>query len=290
MKYTRENYEEYALDYLEGTMTAGAREAFEAFLGQHPDIKAEFDEFEWVSLTPPDIQHPDKTTLYRRPGQGLIYFLSHNMLKIAAAIVLLLSLTFVMINRSGLPASAPDMVEQQYEPPTTPPLPKSETPLLSEKDMLVKANPEPEPQDDLLPVVPSEEAVAVTPATKSKPKEIEPQSPVVTKLQPISAPSEVAFAESTEALPEVITPEAAFAYEIAALETLPTITPVEFHLKRSITEVAPVQAVIEVSKEAQSGFKIGKFLADAHLIPKDLDRFVKEDLKEKFIPESIYTR
>ncbi|MBL7943907.1 MAG: hypothetical protein JNM00_14130 [Flavobacteriales bacterium] len=56
MKYTRDNYEMYVIDYLEGNLPTADHEAFRLFLIQHPDIAATVEGLEEVILPAMDIE------------------------------------------------------------------------------------------------------------------------------------------------------------------------------------------------------------------------------------------
>jgi len=45
MKINKLNYEAFAIDYLEGTLSADDRKAFDAFVREHPEVKAELDDY-----------------------------------------------------------------------------------------------------------------------------------------------------------------------------------------------------------------------------------------------------
>lgn len=61
-----ENYEKYALDYLEGQLTSEQKMVFELFLQDHPQIKAELEELAEIRLVAnPAVKYPDKSKLYR---------------------------------------------------------------------------------------------------------------------------------------------------------------------------------------------------------------------------------
>jgi len=47
---TRNNYEEFFLDYIEGEINAPDKEALESFLVQNPDLKKELDEMMGVNI------------------------------------------------------------------------------------------------------------------------------------------------------------------------------------------------------------------------------------------------
>ncbi len=72
---TRQNYEIYALDYIEGRLPDDLKKEFERFLNQNPDIREEI-----LSLrntiavpTPGDIPFPNKNQLKRSHIDGLTY-------------------------------------------------------------------------------------------------------------------------------------------------------------------------------------------------------------------------
>jgi hypothetical protein len=60
---TKYNYEEYCIDYIEGTLPPDTRMAFEDFLSQNPEIKAELNAFATVELVPDTEQYSGKETL-----------------------------------------------------------------------------------------------------------------------------------------------------------------------------------------------------------------------------------
>lgn len=63
-KITRNNYEVYFIDYLEGNLTSSQRNEFIAFLESNPDIKEELRSWEKVKINPDtNIQFSEKNTL-----------------------------------------------------------------------------------------------------------------------------------------------------------------------------------------------------------------------------------
>ena len=69
MKVTKLNYEEHALDYLEGTLSGEERQAFERFLDENPEIAAEVRGLgQQMPVLVPDlsVRYPDKTALRRK--------------------------------------------------------------------------------------------------------------------------------------------------------------------------------------------------------------------------------
>jgi len=64
MKINKHNYEKYFLDYHEGNLPAELVAELFIFLESHPDLKAEFESFENISLSdPPVFTFPDKDLL-----------------------------------------------------------------------------------------------------------------------------------------------------------------------------------------------------------------------------------
>lgn len=66
MRINLENYEQYALDYLEGGLTSDKIKEFEQFLQDHPEIEQELAELADIRLLPNmDTIYPHKEKLYR---------------------------------------------------------------------------------------------------------------------------------------------------------------------------------------------------------------------------------
>lgn len=65
MKITRENYESFFLDYLEGNLEEHRVDEFLEFLGMNPDLKNELHQFEAITLPPEDRKFATKQSLYR---------------------------------------------------------------------------------------------------------------------------------------------------------------------------------------------------------------------------------
>lgn len=52
MRITKKNYEEYALDYLEGNLNESDQREFLSFLSENPDIHRELEELELIEISP----------------------------------------------------------------------------------------------------------------------------------------------------------------------------------------------------------------------------------------------
>lgn len=63
MKVTRENYEIWFLDYLEGSLDQDGREKVQSFLLNHPDLADELESFSPVLSTDADLMYPRKELL-----------------------------------------------------------------------------------------------------------------------------------------------------------------------------------------------------------------------------------
>lgn len=75
MEFNLENYEEHALDYLEGSLSPPDREAFQTFLLLHPQIKDELEGFEIIEVQP-DLgeELTSKDQLYRSRRISPMFF------------------------------------------------------------------------------------------------------------------------------------------------------------------------------------------------------------------------
>jgi hypothetical protein len=68
MKFTRENFELFVIDYLEGKLTDHDNEMFLQFLRENPDIKYEVEEIKKIQLEPIVIKFNDKNNLKKNSG------------------------------------------------------------------------------------------------------------------------------------------------------------------------------------------------------------------------------
>lgn len=66
MKITRENYEPFFLDYLEGNLEEHMVDEFIEFLQQNADLKEELQQFEAVTITPDKVGFDGRHNLYRQ--------------------------------------------------------------------------------------------------------------------------------------------------------------------------------------------------------------------------------
>ncbi len=64
---TRDNYEAYLIDYMEGTLSGNLIVEIEDFLSRNPDIKNELEDIENVSIKPEKGKMPDKWNLKKAP-------------------------------------------------------------------------------------------------------------------------------------------------------------------------------------------------------------------------------
>ncbi len=79
MKITRENYESFFLDYLEGNLNELLVNELNEFLHQNPDLKEELRLFEAISLPSEDINFTGKEKLFRAPYDKNEIFDNHSV-------------------------------------------------------------------------------------------------------------------------------------------------------------------------------------------------------------------
>ena len=92
MKITKQNYEEYALDYIEGTLSAEDCQAFGRFLDSHPDIASEIAALqEEMPVLIPDLSvtYTDKPALKRKASLRPLF------IRIGAVAAVLLAGVFI---------------------------------------------------------------------------------------------------------------------------------------------------------------------------------------------------
>jgi len=60
MNISRDNYESYFIDFLEGNLNAEQIDQFLDFINQNPDLKEELHAFECISLSPEQVSFQEK--------------------------------------------------------------------------------------------------------------------------------------------------------------------------------------------------------------------------------------
>ncbi|MBX2845023.1 MAG: hypothetical protein KTR13_02330 [Saprospiraceae bacterium] len=66
MDINTSNYEEFAMDYVDGTLNETDKAAMDAFLINHPEIQAELDGLDKIVLNPEDIRYERKALLLKK--------------------------------------------------------------------------------------------------------------------------------------------------------------------------------------------------------------------------------
>lgn len=109
---TMENYEGWLMRYADGALTREEREAVEAFLEQHPELREEMEEVAGVKVTPVVATLPGKERLLKKEREGFAWW------RVAAAVALmaLAGTTLLVLNRK--PNEAGPMVAQVQPEPT----------------------------------------------------------------------------------------------------------------------------------------------------------------------------
>ena len=104
MKITIENYEAYALDYLEGSLEPREEQEFQNFLEEHPEIMEELAGLDQVVLIPDkDLYYPHKKSLYQEQKGGIIPLWRSSWM-IAASVAIFLAVgTFLFLRNSTGP-------------------------------------------------------------------------------------------------------------------------------------------------------------------------------------------
>lgn len=108
---TMENYEGWLMRYADGALTREEREAVEAFLEQHPELREEMEEVAGVKVTPVVATLPGKERLLKKEHEGFAWW------RVAAAVALmaLAGTTLLVLNRK--PDEAGPMVAQAQPEP-----------------------------------------------------------------------------------------------------------------------------------------------------------------------------
>jgi hypothetical protein len=108
---TMENYEGWLMRYADGALTREEREAVEAFLEQHPELREEMEEVAGVKVTPVVATLPGKERLLKKEREGFAWW------RVAAAVALmaLAGTTLLVLNRK--PSEDGPMIAQAQPAP-----------------------------------------------------------------------------------------------------------------------------------------------------------------------------
>ncbi|MCC8088096.1 MAG: hypothetical protein LIO79_02380 [Rikenellaceae bacterium] len=110
------NYEEFALDYLEGNLSRERSEMFEKFLIEHPDIAVDIDGLskELPVLSASEDFFSDKSRLYRTAGYTKILLWAGSAAAVLIFGVILTALWNIDRSHSGENISAPPDIVSNY--------------------------------------------------------------------------------------------------------------------------------------------------------------------------------
>lgn len=296
MKFNKENYEEYALDYLEDTMSPEDRLQFESFLWRNPDIKAEFDDFQLIYLPEPNlsVKFPGRERLIR-PVTATIPLHARNnrgtwkKWSVAAAVLLLLGVTYFSItndeNTSNnlvevAPSATPDVQLDQNEiiDPNEP----------SNKEVATVINPQvkSEGSTNTINEKISNQKNKLMNISETYAKGTGNSEGDVAALDPIEKIDEKTFiAESGEELAIDIVRDVRPIRDVVQVSTLPQRQVAPNTLEIGDRDL-PMPILI-IDEEPDEKFRLGKFLAKANLLPRSLGDIVGVGFKEKLVPESF---
>lgn len=298
MKFNKENYEAFALDYLEDAMSPEDRSQFELFLWRNPDIKAEFDNFQIIYLPEPDFteKFPNKERLIK-PVAVTIPLHARNKRgtwkkwSVAAAILLLLGITFFTTSNEE---SAPDsMVE--VAPSLTPEdeqLTQSNSideDKPSNKEVAAAVNSQ---EDSDLPGNMTKESISsqnkeltniTTDTQTNENRNLVDDLLAIDRIETLD--EEIFIAESEEDVAIDISRDVRPIRDVVQVSTLPQR---QFTSNKLETEDRDLpMPILIIDEEPDEKFRLGKFLAKANLLPRSLGDIVGVGFKEKLVPESF---
>ncbi len=298
MEFNKENYEEYALDYLEDMMSPEDRLQFESFLWKNPHIKAEFDDFQLIYLPEPNFleKFPNKEGLIR-PVAVTIPLQARNNRRawkkwsVAASILLLLGLTYYTTTNDrnvsddlvGVPPSSiqKDVPSDQKE--------SIDSEEVLDEDIVATLNSQeklvvPEKTIDKNVGDPKKETSSITKDLQAK--ENRKSSNDLAMVEPIETiDDKILIAEPEEDLNFDISRDVRPIRDVVLISALPQrqMTPNLFETEdRELT-----MPILIIDEETDEKFRLGKFLAKANLLPRSFGDIVGVGFKEKLVPESF---
>jgi len=280
MKFNVKNYEEYALEYLEGSLDQAEQKEYAVFLLLHPEIREELESFKLVTLAPNTAEvYAGKDGLHRNRGNGFY--------RVVAGMALIACLMFVYVWKSNdlpienqMTSNIPVVAETKLERETT--IKKESSaestqisvnePIIRESATTQEPSKLPDVEKDIKGDVvatfqeqPS--AFIEVPATKAKVNDVERT-----------------FDKSTFAVPtksERVLRPATFVPVINSLQQIPYEREME---KIEIIHPALIKAFSELQESNESQSKLGKWLTQVHLVPSAFEDKERSEVKNKFLP------
>ena len=280
MKFNVKNYEEYALEYLEGSLDQAEQKEYAAFLLLHPEIREELESFELVTLAPNTAEvYAGKDGLYRNRGNGFY--------RVVAGMALIACLMFVYVWKSSdtpmenkITTDITEAVTAKFERQA---VIEKESPAESEKGQdkeqlnreststaeptIVPAKKKDTEGDVVSALREKSSAVIEVPATKAKVNDVERT-----------------FDKSTFAVPtksERVLRPATFVPVLKSLQQIPYEREVE---KIEIIHPALIKAFSELQESNEPQSKLGKWLTQVHLVPSAFEDKERSEVKNKFLP------
>ena len=285
MKYTINNYEEHAIDFLDGAMSNEEVEEFRAFLELHPKIKSELHDIEVVSLPKYQVTFPLKKKLFQEEKLAKKRTLFFHLRNIAAAIILLLMITFFWTNQ----ITKDNVVVSEMQ------LEKNVGSLITDSTTEVKMATK--KQSDL--VASSSNVIANKLADKKivKTKIVQKghQAPIDLKAEVIEEPIFAVDVTEKEDVTRLLLkdaenlekPSRPEVRELSVIEPIQTTT-IRPTFSGQIIPALPEEMILISSEvvEKEGPTKIGKLLAKISLIPEGiLEEFSANNLRESLLPE-----
>ncbi len=292
MNYTRNNYEEHALDYLEGKMTEEQSNRFKHFLLSNPDIYNEVAELKLVYLTPDlSVQFPDKQRLHQTRSNRSPFRMWY---AIAAALIILISFVFLLSQPQSTQST--ELVEgssmEEVDPRIEGLLENS--PTLLESDLAEVDLGTEQRADDVVKAIKSEpkgeEIINQGSADRSFAK-IDPLIETISEVEAVhqDAERQIDFAKIEVTNEKIETDPSLDRNSFPVIDQLPmtdlTESVLDYELKRDETLVAISEAEVESDRST-----MGKLLASINLIPSGLRDLDKDEIREKVMPEFIASR
>lgn len=269
MKITINNYEEYALDYLDGHLSPDDHQQFLLFLDDHPEIKDIMENLEGVKLPVFSVGMPGKNKLYR--NAGAVRSLGFYLRSIAASLLVLIIAAIVWnnVNRDSRDLVITDHRSPADQRPETPVAPV--VPLLPEEEATPKLG----------------QIQALSEPARSIEKLVEVQK--VDPAETVVSADLMETIENREVISDLpITHDTRVVYE-----PVPVVFIEKIEIKPAIQMVYPIEKSdmvlpeLQVDDEKETLSKIGNLLAKANLIPTGLrEEFSASSIREKIIPET----
>ena len=283
MKFNIKNYEEYALDYLQGELKDADQAEFGAFLLLNPEIQEELEAFEMVTISP-DLEevYPRKQDLFRKV-EGNYYRVIAGLVVLFAVIVLAFQTTSEtdidgsLVSKVNAPEIIPALEEASSE---------NKAKLAASQAL---ATPQAASAEES--VAPTGDQQTIGKSINARVKKMENPTKVVNKPSPDFVASDLRGQiqeQNSEPSMEVAPSRSERVKWVSPLVQLRR--PKQIRHQRAVEKIEVIHPALlrafsgDAEKASDAHSKVGKWLTHVNLVPSTFANPERSEIKNKLLP------